>query len=366
VLAIAGCGDTGEPSSQLAPEGPPKVLQVLARERVPDVDDDGNPIIVLKPHLAFGDHADIDGDDDRQVTAAAARTGQRIRVVVDELLRGNELVEIRCADDSWSRVPLGTTPGDIANCSGPDLRACKGSHAVCMSGGTAVGIRDEDQDGNFDDIRMIAGVASLVCGDRTIEVDQERSFYQPSGSQLIPAGSNGPEGLGPAVVLVAADGLPPGATCGVRFASSVTDKDGVAICASPGDGECVPGNTDAVQFTVEPFLVAGSEPADGAVDVALLAEDSTDATVRVELNASLVADSLTGVAITAGGVAVDGATVALDPEDAGVIVVTVPGGFQGATEYAVAVPAGVADGFGDSLAEAKTITFTTRAASGRR
>src|SRR5262245_24764506 len=91
LTTVAACEQATGGSS-----GPPHVMQVFARERIPTMDAMGNPVIALEPRLAFGDHPDIplpsadhpDGDD-RDVTAAVARDGQRIRVVVDELLRGN-------------------------------------------------------------------------------------------------------------------------------------------------------------------------------------------------------------------------------------------------------------------------------------
>src|SRR5690349_6896457 len=92
----AGC-DSSSSSDGLNPSGPPEVLQVFARERA------GADLVA---HLAFGDHPDIPTSaDDRKVTDAVARDGQRIRVVVDELLRPNRLEEVACADGSWSKVP---------------------------------------------------------------------------------------------------------------------------------------------------------------------------------------------------------------------------------------------------------------------
>src|SRR5688572_8888129 len=143
LLMIAGCGDAEEASSSLDPAGPPQILQVFARERVATTDDDGNDVVELHPRLAFGNHERIDSElDDRSVGAAAAAGDQRIRVVVDELLRGNFLEEIACADGSWSRVPVGTDPDDISRCAGPDLRRCTGDFAVCLGAEGPIGILD--------------------------------------------------------------------------------------------------------------------------------------------------------------------------------------------------------------------------------
>src|SRR5215207_4470943 len=127
LLFGGGCSVPGDP---LESDGPPRILQVLARERVAVTDDEGHERIELQARLAFGDHPDIDVEhDDRVVSAAVARDGQRIRIVVDELLRGSSLEEIACADGSWSRVPLGTDIDAIARCAGADLSRCD---AVCI------------------------------------------------------------------------------------------------------------------------------------------------------------------------------------------------------------------------------------------
>src|SRR5688572_25481228 len=111
-VLLVGCG--GGPEVQ--GEGPPEVLQVLARERV-----EGDEGVVLAARLAYGDHESVGEEDDRDVTEAVAWDGQRIRVVFDELLRGNFLEEIPCADGSWAQVPVGMTFDDVARCAGADL-----------------------------------------------------------------------------------------------------------------------------------------------------------------------------------------------------------------------------------------------------
>jgi Bacterial Ig-like domain len=361
IIAGAGCDDTTTTGGSA---GPPEILQVFVRERVPGKDPDGNPVINLLPHLAFGDHPDIpmkssahpDGDD-RDVTAAVARDGQRIRVVVNELLRGNDLQEVACSDGSWSRVPDGTTFDDVADCSGSDLSRCKG---ICIGASGPVGILDKNHDGAFDEIRMIDGVVTLMCDGASVPIDPERSYYQPSGNQLIP--SSGVEELGPAVAIVPAAGMKPNSTCNVTFASTVVDKKDRQICAPTG-GNCTPGDTSAIHFKVEPFLVATGEPADKAMDVPATDENSTDATIKVHLNATLDAATVAAsIVVKAGDTPVAGLTPMVSPDDDATIVMTVAGGFQAGTDYTVTIKGGaggVKDMYADQLAADTTLTWTT-------
>lgn len=332
---VAAACDEGEGGGGA---GPPEILQVLVRERV-----DGEPVA----RLAFGDHPDIDEEaDDRAVRAAVARDGQRIRVVVDELLRGDTLEEVACADGSWSRVPTGTTVDDVARCAGADLARCRG---ICIgAGGAPVGILDANGDGALDDTRLIDGAATLLCDGAPVALDPQRSYYQPSGGQRISAGSVGTDALGPAVVLAPAGGMRPGAVCGVRFADTVVDKDGERPCAAAAGG-CVPGDTAAIEFTVEPFTLAWSEPPAGADDVALTDDDSGDAHVVLRLNATVdPATVAAAVTLTAGGYPVEGVAPAMADDDDATIVLTVAGGFEPATTYRLTVT-GLRDAYADTM-----------------
>jgi len=350
-IAVVACSDASGPS------GPPRILQVFARERVPGVDDDGNAVIELEPRLAFGDHPDIAPDaDDRDVTAAVARDGQKIRVVVDRLLRGNDLEEVACADGTWSRVPNGATFDDVAACAGTDLSRCSG---ICVGANGPVGILDENHDGAFDDTRLIEGAVILTCDGANVPLDLQKSFYQPSGDQLISAGSVGLDSLGPAIVIAPQDGMKPNAKCGIAFASSVVDKADDTLCAPTSDGAgCTPGDTSAIHFGVEPFLLASSEPADGAMDVALTDEQSADATITVQLNAKLDdATVASAIEVTADGAPVTGLTPVVSDDDDAAVTIAIAGGFKAATTYSVTVT-GIEDAYGDS-ADA-SVTFTTK------
>ena len=314
-VLITGCGGGSGPAG----EGPPEILQVLARERVA-----GDEGIELAPRLVHGDHEDIGEDDDREVTEAVAWDGQRIRVVFDELLRGNHLEEIPCADGSWTQVPVGTDFDDVARCAGADLSRCE---ALCRDQG---GILDENGDGNFDDTRLIADAVVLTCDGEVIPLDVQKSYYQPSGNQQM--SSAGVESLGPAVVIAPGAGMPPGSTCGFAFAGSVVDKQDEGV-----------GSTADITFTVEPFQVVGGE------------------WPEIMLNAELDAATLPGaVRMTADGVEVDDPIVELG-EHGGTLIVGVADGFVSGTEYVVTLlggAPGLADIHGDTLAADATITWS--------
>ncbi len=359
LISGSGCGGGG-PVDPLNTDGPPRILQVLARERVVVTDDEGHQHVELHARLAFGDHPDLDPEvDDREVGAAVARDGQRLRVVVDELLRGNHLEEIPCADGTWGRVPVGTDFDDIARCAGTDLSRCE---SVCLGAAGPIGILDANGDGAIDDTRLIDGAVILTCDGVVVPLDAQRSYYQPAGSQLIAGGSVGTDSLGPAIAITPAAGMRPGARCTIGFAATVVDKQGVAICA-PADAGCTPGDTSAIGFGVEAFTLAASEPADGATEVALTGHDSTDATITLLLNAELAADSVSqAIRVTAGGEAVEELAPVMAEDDGATVTITVPGGFRAGTEYAVTISGGatgIKDRYDDTLAQDHTIRWTT-------
>ncbi len=61
------------------------------------------------------------------------------------------------------------------------------------------------------------------------------------------------------------------AVCTIAFADFVTDVDGYRVCAPP-DGDptepCDGGDTSLIQFTIEPFVLTFTSPADSTTDVA--------------------------------------------------------------------------------------------------
>jgi hypothetical protein len=321
--------------------------------------------------LAFGDHPDIPADDDRVVDRAVAIKGNlggaKVRVILDELVRGNDIEEVECLDGTYSRVPVGTDPDDIARCSGPDLSRCE---AVCVDHG---GIKDLNADGAVDNdrgfgFRMIdygGGelAASVVCDGQMIPLKRdgpERSFYNPSGDQIIPydpaTHDLNLEGLGPALVLFPSLGLPTNATCTVRFRPEVVDKDGNRVCAPP-DGDigqdCVAeGNTDAIQFRVEPLAFRFTIPREGGT------LNPASPAVQLGFVAEIDPASLGAITMSTGGADVEIAAT-LAEGDATTVNIEVPGGYVPDSQYTITVDTGLADILGGTLPEPLTVHFTT-------
>ena len=365
-LALA-CSDD-DSSTELHPEGPPMVQQVFVQEKV--ITDTATR---EKFQLAFGDHPEIplpDEDsvngDDREVVNAVARGTAKLRVVFDEILVGNYLEEIACADGSYSPVPIGADPDDIKDCSGPDLSGCQ---AVCIGDSGPVGILDENEDGASDETRMrdYGGgelAVSVVCGDQPMPLDPEASFYNPSGNQLLPAVDfpQNINGLGPALVLVPLDGMKTGSACTLSFRSDVKDKDGENVCAPPDgniDAGCSAGDTSLISFTVEPLSLFSSAPEHEEIEVALTDPASPDATILLQFIAAIDPDSVGAITLTdmAGDPVPISATVSSD--DAAIVTVTVEGGYQAETEYTITIGTGLTDKYGGALPAEITVTFTT-------
>jgi hypothetical protein len=372
---LAGCSDD-ESSTELNTAGPPMVQQVFAAEKV--FNTSGQP--AGRFGLAFGDHPDVPtpdedaarGDDRQVINATANRGDSRFRVVLDELLVGNYIEEIQCADGSFSRVPVGTDPDDIARCAGPDLSSCE---AVCIGPGGPIGITDQNEDGAVDPggLRMIdygGGelAVSLVCDDQSIPLlgqvgeDAKRSFYNPSGNQQIPS-DTGVDGLGPALVLVTQSGLRTSANCTIRFRAEVVDKDGNRVCAPPGgdvDQDCAGnGNTEAIQFQVEPMAVGALDIGDNDDDGIIDPETGTDQTILLEFVTDVDPETIGAITLATGGaeVPIEAAIGAA----ADTVVVTVTGGYQPDSEYTVTVGTGLTDLFGAGPPDPITFSFTTSA-----
>jgi hypothetical protein len=358
LAAAAGCNDTTTQTG-LNPEGPPMVRQVFMTERA--LNASGNPV-ARRDQLAFGDHIDIPGGDDRSVTQAVAQpdSTQPIRVILDELLVGNHLEELECADDSFSPVALGATPDDIARCSGPDLSNCT---AVCVG----IGIKDLNTDGAADGRRMrVYGDGELAvtidCGGVNIPLDAELSFYNPSGNQQLGGSGDGVlrvDTLGPSLVLVPSQGIRTGVECGLAFQPAVVDRDGLAVCAPPnGDvaQDCAPGDTSAIRFTVEPLFVLGSDPDEGETE-------ATESLISLQFNASIDAASVAGgVTLTENGVdRTADVTAMLAVGDATQIIIELAGGLAPGADYVLTVAPTITDIFGSALPEEHTLTFTTAA-----
>jgi len=363
LIGLIGCSTDVDSPTELNSEGPPMVRQVIMTEQITDAQN----VTRNAQSIAFGSHPDFNPDDDGVVTNATVGTAQRLRVVVDELLVGNFLEEIQCRDGSYAAVPEGATPDDVANCSvQADIlpQTCVGDHAVCLGPDGPIGVMDEDENGSADDTRFIDGAATIRCGSIDVPLSLVNTFYQPSGNQQVPA-AGGFNAIGPAIILAPQDGLPTSSDCAVTFDDTIVDKDHRRICAPPmGDitEECDEGDTSLVTFGTQALSVAGSSPANNAMNVALVTPATTVGRILIIFNTAVEEDiDATWFTLEADGVEVTTWTAARDPMTAQNVTITVPGGFLAATEYTLTVETGAKDAFGIELPEdqVKIITFTT-------
>jgi len=331
--------------------------------------------------FGFGTHPMASSDEEHAVTTAKAASNE-LRIIMDELLPGNDLEEIQCRypvdDDAFARVPLGATPDDIARCSAaqdvlPSL--CPGANRLsvcicqidggCLTGSTvtpkgeSVGVLDKDQDGAADNTRFIDGAVGIVCGAITIPLNLEMSYWTPSGDQQEPA-QGGFDALGPAVVVVPGGALPTSRECGVAFSPEVVDKDGNQVCAPPGGDVtkgCVPGDTSAFKFTVEPLSFTLGQ---AIVDPG----QSRTADVEIKANVPLDPGSIAAITVTeAPATSYTQFTAMLDPLNASEILIhwTAPGGLAATTRYTITLPTTVTDAYHQPVPQPFAVAFTTGA-----
>lgn len=277
---LAGC--LGGTTTDLVPEGPPEILQLITLERHRMT----SGATVTRPVIAYGRHPDATEEEQHPVTTAPV-TGQRLQIIVDELLVGRTLEEVRCADqvdeDDFARLPPGTTADDLARCAGPPdqlATSCVGERAVCVrADGTPVGILDRVDgtgqprpDGAPDAFRLIEGAVALRCSaagfQRDVPADLPTSYWQPSGNQQrledLDDGFRGFFLLGPAVVMIPRGPLPVASRCHPVFGDEVVDKSGLRPCAGV---PCDPGDTSAAAFETEPLTTLTLTPPDGTTGV---------------------------------------------------------------------------------------------------
>lgn len=367
-LGVAACTDY-DSATNLKPEGPPMIQQVRMRE---NFSAPNSTIVSTRKVFAFGTHPTATEADAHPVTAATALNNS-LRIIVDELLVGNNLEEIACRaqidTDAYSRVPRGATPDDIAKCAGAQdvlPAVCKGEFAVCMCaipGGCAVedemiaeglpvGVLDINQDGAADDTRMIAGAVGLRCGTIDVPINYDTSYWNPSGNQQVPA-MGGYDALGPAIVLSPqVDGMPTNLDCSLTFSPEIVDKQGEAICAPAGgdvDAGCVAGDVSAFEFHTEAL--------DFEPQTFLEGQTGVNRNDPVVIRSSVPVDmtTLNGITLSpAPGGAVT-FTVMMKQN----IYINIAGGLAAATQYTLTVPTTVHDTFGQSAPAAKVFTFTT-------
>lgn len=379
VLAVLGGCTNTDSFTDLKPEGPPEILQV----RLLETYQDSTMRFVPRRVFAFGSHP-MASDDDAHPVLTASANNQRLRIVVDELLIGNELEEVACRapvdDDAFDVVPLGATPDDIAACAVPGdslSGSCKGPKAVCLChldagcGGIAkgepVGVLDVNQDGSADNTSFRSGMVGIVCEGQDVPIDLDMSYWNPSGDQQVPA-QGGFDELGPAIVLVPRDGaLPTHRTCGLTFSDKVVDKQGETVCAPPAGRprECDPtlsgaaceaglacsaGDVSAVSFKVESLRFRVSVT-DGATGVDPAIEIVGDANARIS------AASLSNITVTGGAVNPVFTIVSPLPTQ---WKITFAAPLAAATPYVLTIPTSVTDSFGQGSPAPTVIHFTTQ------
>lgn len=381
LISGGACTDL-ESATNLNPEGPPMIRQVRLSEVYVDVT--GTLVDRFTPVFAFGTHPAVESEDEAHPVTSARAENNKLRVIMDELLVGNNLEEINCRglidEDSYDRVPIGATPDDIARCSvARDVlkTSCDGSnsHDVCIckldvgcgetKKGEPVGVLDDNQDGAADEHRMIAGSVGLKCGSFDVPIDALVSYWNPSGDQNVPA-LGGFDALGPAIVLQPAPipGAPTGApqflptnqTCSLVFDPSVVDKQGNKVCA-PANGDitkgCTPGDVSAFSFKVQPMGVKQSNvnngdtgvPRTGSIDILLVAPPDPA--------------TLSAITVTEGSTPYTGFTVALPfPET---LRITWTGTLAATTMYTITLGVGLKDLYGIPMPMPISYTFTTGA-----
>ncbi len=358
----------------LNPEGPPMIRQVLVNEA--NITMSGS-VQRQNTQLAFGQHSsELFDNDDGVVTTATIRGSQEIRIVLDEQIRGNSLEEISCKDGSYSRIPDGTTPDDIKDCSGSldSLQNCKVDLCLDADGKPAGVELVENENGTGERflLRMIdfdpspdvveLGV-QLICGGMPVEMNQASSFWSPAGNQTVSSNpALGKKSLGPAVVLktVSGIGLPANLDCTIVFHPDVVDYDGNKVCAPVGgliENDCMPGNTSEVTFGTQAIAIDDTDIKDGDMDVALSFSGSFGVYFNANMN-GMTADAIT---LTAGGAPVV-LNAAISDDDKTSVILSLANDFAPATEYVLTVGTGLHDQFGQGLAQEAVFTWTTAAA----
>lgn len=385
-LLASACTDY-DSSTNLNPEGPPMVRQVRLKEKY--VNAMGTIAERLEPVFAFGTHPNVTSVDEAHDVISATAMGNKMRIIMDELLVGNYLEEIQCRtvvdSDVYSAVPIGATPDDIARCStAKDVLAktCPGSNplSVCIcqldggcdgtAKGSPVGVLDVNQDGSADDTRFIADAVQVKCGSIMVPTDINASYWNPSGDQNVPA-LGGFDALGPAIVLqvdkppLAPTGtpafFPTNLDCSLVFSPAVVDKSGEKVCAPPGGdiaGTCSPGDLTAFKFKVEPLRITTSSFANGATGVSKTLPINMRATAPIDPATIDMAGLLQTGGIRMTPAPPTGTVVAAPTADT--LKITPPTtGFQANTTYTIMITSAVTDYYGQPLPEPVTLTFTT-------
>jgi hypothetical protein len=377
LTALAAACDDPATATGLHPEGPPKIQQVVMKEQTVN---QVTGSLTIASVLAFGTHELMPAARIKPNTQEGSPDDQNFRIVFDELLVGNALEEIACrtralsdtescvVPGGFSRVPVGATPDDIADCSAADDLLddnCNGTHAVCLEDGRPCGVLDEDENGSAGNTRLIDGQVRVVCGGTLVPLNLEQSYWQPAGNQLVPAGGTPDSSLGPALVLRPInDGrMPTNSDCTLEFASDVTDKHGFAPCAPPDgnpEADCTPGDMSAFSFKTQRLRFTSSIPSNAQTGVS-----RTPATISVYFNALVDMASVTASAVTVTP-ALPNMQVTLAMNQKSITITScqsatppcTPGTLEANTTYTVSVQ-NLTDTFGKAMPVAETLTFTT-------
>ena len=374
-ITVAGCTDY-ESETDLNPAGPPMIQQVRFKETY--VTNVMTGATSERFVFGFGNHPMATEMDAHPVASATAQ-GNPFRVIMDELLVGNNLEEIACRgqvdSDVFARVPRGATPDDIARCSAAQdvlPSTCAGEFAVCVcendagcavpnvlepiAKGKPVGVVDINQDGAADESRLIDGSVGLQCGAIAVPLDLDSSYWNPSGNQQVPA-MGGFGALGPAIVLLPTRGLPTNIECQLQFSGEVVDKQGIAPCTPPnGDvnANCTAGDVSGFKFKVEPLRFETDTPSvatgvNRMTNVTVIANSLLDLTSVTMANVRVETVPPGGPVPTYTFTVMTGKTVNL----------TFATPLAATTQYRVTFTTGVKDGFGQPLPSAHVVTFTT-------
>ncbi len=384
-LVASACTDTAS-ATDLNPAGPPMLRQVRMNAKITNADGSQS----TKRVFAYGTHELAKADEVVFPVTSANAVNNSFRLIIDELLVGNNLEEVACRapvdEDSFSRVPIGATPDDIARCAVADdalPASCGGPTAVCLCNipggcmsttgeaiavGAPVGVLDINQDGATDDTQFIAGSVGIKCGDIDVPINLDTSYWNPSGDQNKPA-VGGFEALGPAIVLTPGDAthgaaMPTGLDCQIVADPSIVDKQGEPLCAPSNDtnavingvyeGNCpVKGDLSGFHFSTEALNVRPVSFSDNGTGV------SVAGPLTFAANAPLLTTSVTNTTITMteNGANFTGFTPSLTMPQ--VVLITFPTPLQATTTYTVTITQQVTDTYDQPSPAATTYTFTT-------
>lgn len=355
----AGCREITT-QTELNPAGPPMVRQVRVFEDFHST----SGSIIQRQTFAFGDHPDATEAEKGHAVTTGSPNGGAVRVIVDELLIGNYMERISCADGTYSDVPVGATPDDIAACAeAADVlpKTCVGEFAVCLGATGPIGILDNVPapvgDGAADSHQFIDESVQIICDGQKVPLNLQTSFWQPAGNQQKPA-QGGLAVLGLAVILTLLLGLPTGTTCTIKFAEQVVDIEGNQVCA-PAGGDiatpCTPGDTSLISWKIDnlqpdPGL---SAPNDGDMNF------GRTAIINEAFNAELKASTLSGVTLRKGAT-----NVAITPTVGGAKrnqLLIMGLALDANSVYTLTIPTTVTDILGGAVKAPIVITFTTGA-----